>query len=121
MTQPSSQSSQSIITTSAFLADARSQLDSDHYGLDKVKKRLIEYLAVVKLKELSELAEERRLDLEASQKPEVAEAFEEVARTANPDTREKDLQVVLHQTQVPLEDRPPKARKAKGVKGPILL
>lgn len=29
---------------------ARKQLDDDHYGLDKVKKRIIEYLAVRKLK-----------------------------------------------------------------------
>ncbi|KAF2744278.1 putative LON domain serine protease [Sporormia fimetaria CBS 119925] len=33
------------------LARAQKQLDDDHYGLDKVKKRLIEYLAVLKLKE----------------------------------------------------------------------
>lgn len=30
---------------------ARKQLDEDHYGLDKVKKRLIEYLAVLRLKQ----------------------------------------------------------------------
>ncbi|KAK7218586.1 hypothetical protein V2G26_006589 [Clonostachys chloroleuca] len=30
---------------------ARKQLDTDHYGLDKVKKRLIEYLAVLRLKQ----------------------------------------------------------------------
>ncbi|KAJ4334703.1 hypothetical protein N0V95_009104 [Ascochyta clinopodiicola] len=33
------------------LAKARKQLDDDHYGLDKIKKRLLEYLAVLKLKE----------------------------------------------------------------------
>lgn len=33
------------------LARARKQLDDDHYGLDKIKKRLLEYLAVLKLKE----------------------------------------------------------------------
>jgi ATP-dependent Lon protease len=32
------------------LARARKQLDDDHYGLDKIKKRLLEYLAVLKLK-----------------------------------------------------------------------
>ncbi|KAI0759131.1 ATP-dependent protease La [Fomes fomentarius] len=36
----------------SFLANARKQLDEDHYGLDKIKKRLIEYLAVVRLKQL---------------------------------------------------------------------
>ncbi len=33
------------------LENARQQLDSDHHGLDKIKKRLIEYLAVRKLKD----------------------------------------------------------------------
>lgn len=35
----------------ATLSRARKQLDDDHYGLDKVKKRLLEYLAVLKLKQ----------------------------------------------------------------------
>ncbi|KAI9705406.1 MAG: hypothetical protein M1836_006161 [Candelina mexicana] len=35
----------------ATLPRARKQLDDDHYGLDKVKKRLLEYLAVLKLKQ----------------------------------------------------------------------
>ena len=33
------------------LMRAKEQLDHDHFGLDKVKKRLLEYLAVLKLKE----------------------------------------------------------------------
>ncbi|KAL6883990.1 Lon protease C-terminal proteolytic domain-containing protein [Trichoderma longibrachiatum] len=33
------------------LVKARQQLDHDHYGLDKVKRRLIEYLAVLRLKQ----------------------------------------------------------------------
>lgn len=33
------------------LANAWRQLDADHYGLDKIKKRIVEYLAVRKLKE----------------------------------------------------------------------
>ncbi len=32
------------------LENAKKQLDADHYGLDKIKKRIIEYLAVRKLK-----------------------------------------------------------------------
>lgn len=35
----------------ATLSKARKQLDDDHYGLEKVKKRLLEYLAVLKLKQ----------------------------------------------------------------------
>ncbi|KAI9842502.1 MAG: hypothetical protein M1837_007096 [Sclerophora amabilis] len=33
------------------LARARRQLDDDHYGLEKIKKRLLEYLAVLRLKQ----------------------------------------------------------------------
>lgn len=33
------------------LPRARKQFDDDHYGLEKVKKRLLEYLAVLKLKQ----------------------------------------------------------------------
>jgi ATP-dependent Lon protease len=33
------------------LGRARKQFDDDHYGLEKVKKRLLEYLAVLKLKQ----------------------------------------------------------------------
>ncbi len=33
------------------LTRARRQLDDDHYGLEKIKKRLLEYLAVLKLKQ----------------------------------------------------------------------
>ncbi|KAF2240138.1 ATP-dependent protease La [Viridothelium virens] len=36
---------------SATLSRARKQLDDDHYGLDKIKKRLLEYLAVLRLKQ----------------------------------------------------------------------
>lgn len=32
------------------IKQARQDLDIDHYGLDKVKKRILEYLAVTKLK-----------------------------------------------------------------------
>ena len=35
---------------STVVARARKQLNDDHYGLEKIKKRLLEYLAVLKLK-----------------------------------------------------------------------
>ncbi|KPV71847.1 uncharacterized protein RHOBADRAFT_39869 [Rhodotorula graminis WP1] len=35
--------------SSSFVADARKKLDDDHFGLDKIKKRLIEWLAVLRL------------------------------------------------------------------------
>jgi ATP-dependent Lon protease len=40
-----------IYTTDTFdLKKAKQILDKDHYGIDKVKDRIIEYLAVLKLK-----------------------------------------------------------------------
>ncbi|CAO1614745.1 unnamed protein product [Sympodiomycopsis kandeliae] len=41
----------------SIVARARRILDEDHYGMDKVKKRLVEYLAVLELKQLQ--AQER--------------------------------------------------------------
>jgi ATP-dependent Lon protease len=39
-------------TDNSFISRAKAQLDSDHFGLEKVKKRLMEYLAVVRLRQL---------------------------------------------------------------------
>ncbi|KDQ11191.1 hypothetical protein BOTBODRAFT_57522 [Botryobasidium botryosum FD-172 SS1] len=36
----------------AFLTNARKQLDADHFGLEKIKRRLIEYLAVIRLRDI---------------------------------------------------------------------
>ncbi|KAI0045183.1 ATP-dependent protease La [Auriscalpium vulgare] len=38
------------LTSRSFLKTAQAQLDADHFGLDTVKRRLIEYLAVVRLR-----------------------------------------------------------------------
>jgi ATP-dependent Lon protease len=47
-----------LLSLPDFLANARKQLDADHFGLDKIKRRLIEYLAVVRLKEEQQNAAE---------------------------------------------------------------
>ncbi|KAF8497934.1 hypothetical protein F5888DRAFT_1803386 [Russula emetica] len=41
------------LTRTDFLPNAKSQLDADHFSLDKVKLRLTEYLAVVRLRALT--------------------------------------------------------------------
>ena len=49
-----------VLKDRQFLSKARKQLDADHYGLDKIKKRLIEYLAIVRLKELAAYTENEK-------------------------------------------------------------
>ncbi|PKY03627.1 ATP-dependent protease La [Aspergillus campestris IBT 28561] len=43
------------------LKKARHQLDDDHYGLEKIKKRLLEYLAVLRLKQSTNQGVERQI------------------------------------------------------------
>src|SRR5439155_378166 len=49
------------------LEEARRILDRDHHDLEKVKRRIIEYLAVLKLKQRSRAAKERRTNGKTSQ------------------------------------------------------
>ncbi|KAL9049050.1 MAG: hypothetical protein Q9162_007421 [Coniocarpon cinnabarinum] len=51
----------------ATLRRARKQLDDDHYGLDKIKKRLLEYLAVLKLKQSANEALEEQIKMMSEQ------------------------------------------------------
>lgn len=37
--------------STSFILAAKERLDADHYGMDKVKKRLIEWLSVLRLKQ----------------------------------------------------------------------
>ncbi|EAU87743.2 ATP-dependent protease La [Coprinopsis cinerea okayama7 len=99
-----------------FLDNARAQLDADHFGLEKIKKRLIEYLAVVRLKEMN--AEKERL-------------LEEKAAAAKADSTEGKEVVLYDKAKAQEQQRavqtpspapliqPPRPRK--GVRGPILL
>jgi len=96
----------------SFLTAARAQLDSDHFGLEKIKKRLIEYLAVVRLRELNaerETVEEQRLAEIADAKG--SEGKEVVVYDKN---NQQQQAVVSLPTSV-------KARPRKSAKGPILL
>ncbi|KIL63580.1 hypothetical protein M378DRAFT_79441 [Amanita muscaria Koide BX008] len=89
----------------SFLANAREQLDADHFGLDKVKRRLIEYLAVIRLKHMN--AERER---EEEQDKMVAKAIDQATA---PENKGEVESVVLQRQQ--------QQQARKGVKGPILL
>lgn len=110
-----------------FLTKARTQLDADHFGLEKIKKRLIEYLAVVRLKELS-------TDKEAQEAGAITAATEEAAKQAETvtpidadDNKSTPQPLPSSSGPVPLPNPSPSATSPKphsrssSTKGPILL
>ncbi|TKA76882.1 Lon protease 2, peroxisomal [Friedmanniomyces simplex] len=97
----------------ATLSNARKQLDDDHYGLEKIKKRLLEYLAVLKLKQAVNTDLERQIEAitEASKpKEEVKEdASSEDGEDVAPSTKEQakpreqtpeEVQILKHKKMV---------------------
>ncbi|KZV72381.1 ATP-dependent protease La [Peniophora sp. CONT] len=92
--QPDTKQSQEEQSTSAFLAAAREQLDADHYGLDHVKRRLVEYLAVVRLLEAQEakVVALEKVEAEAKMKVEAEEAEKE-EKAEREEEKEKDQEV----------------------------
>ncbi|KXT09589.1 hypothetical protein AC579_2504 [Pseudocercospora musae] len=71
----------------ATMQKARKQLDDDHFGLDKIKKRLLEYLAVLKLKQAVNLDLEKQI--EAISK--AAQPVDEQAQEASTINGEEDV------------------------------
>ena len=92
---------------SGVLTRARKQLDDDHYGLEKIKKRLLEYLAVLKLKQ------QVNADLEAQ----IKRIVEETRGVQSEDEQPKELK------QSDMSDREVAIREKKRMvdKAPILL
>ncbi|KAJ6113172.1 hypothetical protein N7512_008496 [Penicillium capsulatum] len=93
------------------LKRARQQLDEDHYGLERIKKRLLEYLAVLRLKQSTNQDVERQItglskDIDASSTGDL----------------EKDVPLLSETDRVALETRL-EMLKAKRMtdKSPILL
>lgn len=84
------------------LHKARKQLDDDHYGLVKIKKRLLEYLAVLKLKQAV------NADIEAQ------------LATARQESRTNSPAKVIESDSVPTET-PLLSRQRRVDKSPILL
>ena len=76
------------------LRRARKQLDDDHYGLDKIKKRLLEYLAVLKLKQTISA------DLEGQIKKAEEEASTQSKQTKNEARNDEDIDAQIAQIQI---------------------
>ncbi|KFY36103.1 hypothetical protein V494_05308 [Pseudogymnoascus sp. VKM F-4513 (FW-928)] len=71
------------------LMRARKQLDDDHYGLDKVKKRLLEYLAVLKLKQSINDGVEAQIKTAEAEAAEVAKASEKPEDAADAESKKE--------------------------------
>ncbi|KAI0297950.1 hypothetical protein BC826DRAFT_999741 [Russula brevipes] len=122
------------LTRSDFLPNAKSQLDADHFGLDKVKRRLIEYLAVVRLRAL--IAQEAEVEQAKAQEVTLKRAIEGPSSTsvaAGDESKEKDNacralvkagdispQRMLIPSMTSTEAQGPR-KGAKTIKAPILL
>ncbi|KAG6810755.1 hypothetical protein H0H92_010464 [Tricholoma furcatifolium] len=118
---PSEAQSAQPIKDRTFLASARAQLDADHFGLEKIKKRLIEYLAVVRLKELN--AEREAAVDEARRQSETAAAAKDAQEKAAENTDKAVVPYDKKRSAPSADPRPGKIARLgkKGVKGPILL
>lgn len=104
---------------SSTMTKARNQLNDDHYGLEKVKKRLLEYLAVLKLKQAV------NMDLDKQ--------IQSIVKAAQPEEKAlvKGEEDVAPTTKVAKKEEPPREQSSEEIsllkhkkmidKSPILL
>ncbi|KAI0246609.1 P-loop containing nucleoside triphosphate hydrolase protein [Lactifluus subvellereus] len=109
-----------------FLTNAKAQLDADHFGLDKVKRRSLEYLAVVRLRTM--IAQEAEAEQAKAHEVTLKKTMEDPAVGASADDkREKEsayraLIKVGDIPSTPSTTEGQATRKAaKSIKAPILL
>ena len=91
------------------LKRARKQLDDDHYGLQKIKKRLLEYLAVLRLKQA----------INADVEDQIAKAKAEAAPTS--EAKEKGSDTVREEAEADSTKIQILRSKRRVDKSPILL
>lgn len=84
---------------------ARKQLDDDHYGLEKVKKRLIEYLAVLRMKQVRNAPLDQQIETLTKQLSMPAEKLNEKEKT-DQDNTSSDEEIAPDQVEpIPAEER----------------
>ena len=125
---PSAAASETL-TRSDFLGNSKSQLDADHYGLEKVKRRLMEYLAVVRLRAL--ISQEAEVEQAKAQEVTLKKPIDDPAASASEanNQNENACRALIKASEIPAPPRvpvpvPPQSQslsKAKGIKAPILL
>ncbi|KAK5165382.1 uncharacterized protein LTR77_008911 [Saxophila tyrrhenica] len=101
----------------ATLQRARKQLDDDHYGLEKIKKRLLEYLAVLKLKQTVNLDLERQIKAitQAGEGKEEKEAVVKPGAVSEADL-DKDVAPTTRDTKKARQDEKPREKTSEEVK-----
>lgn len=88
------------------LRRARKQLDDDHYGLEKIKKRLLEYLAVLRLKQAvnadleAQIAQATQEQTQAAQDQVSGKAVGEEPSSKESTTDFREIQVLKSQRRV---------------------
>ena len=115
------------LTRPDFLTNAKAQLDADHFGLDKVKRRSLEYLAVVRLRTM--IAQEAEAEQAKAHEVTLKKAIEDPAAAASEGDKQKEnesaykaLIKVGNIPSSPLTTEGQATRKAtKAIKAPILL
>lgn len=107
---------------SDFLANAKLQLDADHFGLDKVKRRLTEYLAVVRLRAL--ITQEAEMEQAKAHEVELKDAIED-QKDKYKDGTSKALvragDIPSPQILIPSSVSTEARKVTKAIKAPILL
>lgn len=107
----------------ATLTRARRQLDDDHYGLEKIKKRLLEYLAVLKLKQSVNMDLERQI--QAITKAAAPKQITEDENKEDASADEEDVASTSKKDEQPRERTPEEIKILKHKKmvdkSPILL
>ncbi|KAF4554780.1 Lon protease-like protein 1 [Elsinoe fawcettii] len=93
------------------LSRARKQLDDDHYGLERIKKRLLEYLAVLKLKQA----------VNADLQSQIAKIQKEAADVAEKEKEGVDPKQIVTQPSQSIEELKIRQSKRLVDKSPILL
>lgn len=110
-----------VLKDPGFLRKAREQLDADHYGLDKIKRRLIEYLAIARLRQLAFEEEMKVASTVADQSGDRdADAVKSSSTSAaQSPMAQKDPKSVI--PAAPFSVNPIAKKQRASAKGPILL
>ena len=106
-----------ILKDPNFLSHAREQLEADHFGLEMIKKRLIEHMAVIRLKALNDLAEQAE---EAHRQQQVVESSDAGKTLTIPKALPPGVASPVDTEAAQIIPTPKKPKVIK-TKGPILL